>query len=166
MTAKIRKLVSGGQTGVDRAALDFAIEHGLPYGGWVPKGGRAEDMPNPPGLLAIYPELREHASRDWAPRTEQNIINSSATLVIVNALHKMGPGTALTIRLAAKHHKPSLKLDVGDDHAYKKMLSFLMQFDHDVAFNVAGSRESSYPGTYDRAKQLLETFLDRGIYAL
>ena len=92
--AKIRKLVSGGQTGVDRAALDFAIEHGIPYGGWVPKGGRAEDMPNAPGLLAVYPDLREHASRDWhRGQAEQNIVNSTATLVIVNALHKMGPGT-------------------------------------------------------------------------
>ncbi len=166
VTARIRKLVSGGQTGVDRAALDFAIEHDLPYGGWAPKGGRAEDMPNAPGLLAVYPELREHESRDWAPRTEQNIINSTATLVIVNALHKMGPGTALTIRLTAKHHKPSIKLDVGNDHAYKMMLNFLAKFDRDIALNVAGGRESSNPGTYDRAKHLLETFLDHGIYAI
>lgn len=165
MTARIRKLVSGGQTGVDRAALDFAIGHGIPYGGWVPKGGRSEDMPNAPGLLAVYPELREHESRDWAPRTEQNIINSSATLVIVNALHKMGPGTALTIKLAAKHHKPSIKLDVGNDHAHKMMLNFLAKFDRDIALNVAGGRESSNPGTYDRAKRLLETFLDHGIFA-
>ncbi len=162
----IRKLVSGGQTGVDRAALDFAIEHGIPYGGWVPRGGRAEDMLKPPGLLAVYPLLREHSSRDWAPRTEANILHSGATLVVVNALHKMGPGTALTIRLAAKHHKPLLKLDVGDEYAYEKMPNFLAQFDRDIALNVAGSRESSIPGIYESTKRLLESFLSHGIYAL
>jgi hypothetical protein len=165
MTARIRKLVSGGQTGVDRAALDFAIAHNIPYGGWVPKGGRAEDMKFAPGLLHWYPELREHASRDWAPRTEQNVINSGATLIVLDANFAVGPGTKLTIRLAAQHHKPSLKLDVIDEHAYKKMFNFLTQFNTDIALNVAGSRESSIPGIYDRTKRLLETFVDRDIYA-
>ena len=53
------KIVSGGQTGVDRAALDVAIGRGIAYGGWCSKGGLAEDMPNPPGLLSRYPGLRE-----------------------------------------------------------------------------------------------------------
>jgi hypothetical protein len=171
--ARIRKLVSGGQTGVDRAALDFAIEHNIPYGGWVPRGGRAEDMPKPPGLLAIYPELREHSSRDWAPRTEANVINSGATLIVVSAPHQVGPGTKLTIKLALQHHKPYLVLDVGETSpssvfektAGEKMFDFLEQFDADIALNVAGSRESSIPGIYSAAKRVLATFDTGDLFA-
>ena len=158
--ARIRKLVSGGQTGVDRAALDFAIEHGLPYGGWVPKGGRAEDMPNPPGLLAVYPNLREHSSRDWAPRTKANIVNSNATLVIYDGHHPKGPGTKLTINLANSLDKPLLILNTRSevDANVAQMEVFLAQFDCDIALNVAGSRESSIPGIYEAAKRVLATF--------
>ncbi len=156
--ARIRKLVSGGQTGVDRAALDFAIEHGIPYGGWAPKGGRAEDMSNPPGLLAVYPLLHEHSSRGWAPRTEANIVNSVATLIILDESCPIGPGTKLTIRLVAKHGKPLIRIDINNLGSYGEMLRFLEQFDHDIALNVAGSRESSIPGIYEAAKRVLATF--------
>ena len=158
--ARIRKLVSGGQTGVDRAALDFAIEHGPPYGGWVPKGGRAEDMPNPPGLLAVYPNLREHSSRDWAPRTKANIVNSNATLVIYDGHHQKGPGTKLTINLANSLNKPLLILNIRSEAVVNvaQMEVFLTQFDCDIALNVAGSRESSIPGIYEAAKRVLATF--------
>jgi len=168
MTARIRKLVSGGQTGVDRAALDFAIEHDIPYGGWVPRNGRAEDMPNPPGLLAVYPKLREHSSREWAPRTEANIVNSNATLIVLDESRPMGPGTKLTIHLAEKHSKPLLQIDINDADARRRMEQFLEQFDTDqehyaradadIALNVAGSRESSLPGIYEAAKRVLATF--------
>jgi hypothetical protein len=70
------KIVSGGQSGVDRAALDVAIARGIPYGGWCPKGGWAEDMPAPPGLLAHYPHLRETPSADPAERTAWNVRDS------------------------------------------------------------------------------------------
>jgi hypothetical protein len=156
--ARIRKLVSGGQTGVDRAALDFAIEHGLPYGGWVPKGGRAEDMSKPPGLLKVYPLLREHPSRDWVPRTEANILHSGATLIVLDESRPMGSGTKLTIRLAAKHNKPLLQIDINDLGSYGEMLRLLEQFDTDIALNVAGSRASSIPGIYDATKRVLATF--------
>lgn len=165
--ARIRKLVSGGQTGVDRAAIDFAIEHDIPYGGWVPRGGRAEDFPRPPGLLAIYPLLREHESRDWAPRTKANIVNSNATLVIYDGHHPKGPGTKLTINLANSLDKPLLTLNIRSEiEANVVQEIFLEQFDCDIALNVAGSRESSIPGIYEATKRLLESFLDQGIYAL
>ena len=76
------RIVSGGQTGVDRAALDVAIELGIPYGGWCPRGGWAEDMPAPPGLLSRYPLLRETAGSDPAERTRLNVRDSDATLVL------------------------------------------------------------------------------------
>ena len=79
------KLLSGGQSGVDRAALDVAIERGIPYGGWCPKGGWAEDFPTPPGLLAKYPALQESPSADPAQRTEANVREADACLTIVDA---------------------------------------------------------------------------------
>ena len=73
-------IVSGGQTGVDRAALDAAIARGIAYGGWCPQGGWAEDCPEPPGVLARYPLLRETPSADPAQRTEWNVRDSDASL--------------------------------------------------------------------------------------
>src|SRR5262245_53687608 len=77
-------IISGGQTGVDRAALDAAIALGIPYGGWSPKGGWAEDMPSPPGILAHYPALRETSSADPSERTELNVRDSDATLLLTS----------------------------------------------------------------------------------
>lgn len=76
MTASVRKIAkirTGGQSGVDRAAMDFAIEHGIPYCGWCPKGGWAEDYPDPPGLLRDYPELQETSSSGTEQRTKWNM---------------------------------------------------------------------------------------------
>ncbi len=153
----IRKIISGGQSGVDRAALDFAIEVGLPYGGYVPRGGRAEDFQIPPGLLEYYPELREHESRDWEPRTHLNIQKSSATLVVVDLYHPMGPGTKLTINLAKKLSKPHIVIGLKDDG--KELQEFLSQFDEPIALNIAGSRESLVPGVYFATMKLLRRSL-------
>jgi hypothetical protein len=153
----IRKIISGGQSGVDRAALDFAIEVGLPYGGYVPRGGRAEDFQIPPGLLEYYPELREHESRDWEPRTHLNIQKSSATLVVVDLYHPMGPGTKLTINLAKKLSKPHIVIGLKDDG--KELQEFLSQFDEPIALNIAGSRESLIPGVYFSTMKLLRRYL-------
>ena len=79
------KIISGGQTGVDRAALDAAIERGLSWGGWCPKGGWAEDFPDPPGLLAKYPRLKETPLPHPLQRTEWNVRDSDAALIIVDA---------------------------------------------------------------------------------
>jgi hypothetical protein len=73
------KIISGGQSGVDRAALDVAIERGMEWGGWCPKGGWAEDFPNPPGLLPHYPHLRETPEPHPLQRTEWNVRDSDAT---------------------------------------------------------------------------------------
>jgi hypothetical protein len=72
------KILSGGQTGVDRAALDVAIARAMPYGGWCPRGGWAEDFSDSPGLLATYPHLRETPSRDPAQRTDWNVRDADA----------------------------------------------------------------------------------------
>src|SRR5262245_24097858 len=85
---------SGGQTGVDRAALDSALEHGLEYVGWCPAGGWAEDMPEPPGLLARYPLLTPTSPRDPRQRTAWNVRDSDATLVLLPASRAVSATTS------------------------------------------------------------------------
>src|ERR1700687_1078495 len=78
------KIISGGQTGVDRAALDVAIERGMSWGGWCPRGGWAEDFPDQPGLLNKYPNLRETPVSSPEQRTEWNVRDSDAILIIAD----------------------------------------------------------------------------------
>src|SRR3954469_19556270 len=105
------KIITGGQSGVDRAALELAINRNIPYGGWCPRGGWAEDFPQPPGLLARYPLLRETPLADPAQRTEWNVQESDVVLILIN--HDglaVSQGTALAQRLAARENKPRLVL--------------------------------------------------------
>ncbi|HEY8504160.1 MAG TPA: putative molybdenum carrier protein, partial [Gemmataceae bacterium] len=108
-------LRSGGQTGVDRAALDFALERGIPYGGWCPRGGRAEDIPEPPGLLARYPQLTETPSAQPEQRTAWNVRDSHATLILTCG-NAASPGTEWT-RTCAKSIflKPCCVVDLADE---------------------------------------------------
>src|ERR1017187_1118097 len=96
------KITSGGQTGVDRAALDFAIRHGYEHGGWCPHDRRAEDGVIPP----IY-RLRETDSVDYDERTERNVVDSDATLIVARGKKLFG-GTALTKDLAGRYGHPVL----------------------------------------------------------
>lgn len=156
MTAGIRKLVSGAQTGVDRAALDVAIAHGLPYGGWVPRGGRAEDFPNPPGVLAHYHHLREHPERGYSPRTEANVRDSGATLILRDLDQPISPGTKLTVSLAERYGRPLLVVGFDEPDLVDLVRDLLAPIEVPSALNVAGPRESSSPGAYTRAVAALE----------
>jgi hypothetical protein len=92
---------SGGQTGVDRAALDFALHHGMSYGGWCPRGGWAEDFPTAPGLLAKYPRLTETPSDLPDQRTGWNVRDSHATLILVRGDElKRSLGTIIAKQMA------------------------------------------------------------------
>src|ERR1700744_6191338 len=94
------KIISGGQSGVDRAALDAALAHGIDYGGWCPKGGWAEDFPDPPGLLAKYPSLQETPLSEPAQRTEWNVRDADACLILIDAAGlagSLGPTSAKQI---------------------------------------------------------------------
>jgi hypothetical protein len=146
------RIVSGGQTGVDRAALDVAIALGLPYAGWCPAGGRAEDLPDPPGLLAAYPELIETADDDPRQRTVWNVRDSDATLVVTRP-EVTSPGTALAVVTAQRLGRSLLVLhtEAGAD----ELESWLRLLGPDVALNVAGPRESQAPGIYAEATWLL-----------
>src|SRR5215472_15898316 len=107
VSAPIFRIISGGQTGADRAALDAAIAHGVVYGGWCPKGGWAEDAQTPPGVLARYPNLRETPDADPRQRSEWNVRDSDATIVFLPS-DALSPGTAFTIDCARRYDKPLL----------------------------------------------------------
>ena len=91
----IKKIISGGQTGADRAALDVAIKLDIPHGGWVPKGRKTESGPLPERY-----QFQEMGTRGYAERTEQNVLDSDGTLILSHG--KLTGGSALTLRLAKK----------------------------------------------------------------
>jgi hypothetical protein len=144
------QLISGGQTGADRAALDAAIALGLPHGGWLPKGRKTEAGPLPP-----HYRLQELDSPRYRDRTERNILSADATLIC-----SYGPltgGSALTEALAIRHDRPLLH--VNFDHMPMEAAVTLAQRWLDVlkpnVLNVAGPRASSEPRIYEAVYQLL-----------
>jgi hypothetical protein len=142
----VRRIISGGQTGVDRAALDVAIEMGIEHGGWCPKGRRAED-----GRIDRRYRLKETESTEYAVRTERNVVESDGTLIICSG--EPTGGTFLTRRLAERHGKPVLVVPPSGRRAasVRKWLA-----ENDIReLNVAGPRESTSPGVGARARQLL-----------
>jgi hypothetical protein len=146
-------IISGGQTGADRAALDFAIEHNIVHSGWCPRGRLAEDGPIP----ARY-ELRETPSRKYALRTEWNIRDSDATLVLSVAPNPQG-GTRLTIALAQKLGKPVLHLSREASGTPREMALQVEAFLRANAvriLNVAGPRASQEPEVSAFVGEVLE----------
>lgn len=136
----IEKLVSGGQTGVDRAALDVAAEQTLPSGGWCPKGRLAED-----GALDRRYPVKETPSADYSQRTEWNVRDSDGTLVLHQG--RLSGGTSFTVKLASLYGRPQLVLDLTHHPEYAAVVGWLRQ--HQVRIlNVAGPRESNNPGIY------------------
>jgi putative molybdenum carrier protein len=148
----LSKVISGGQTGVDRAALDVALSLGIPCGGWCPRGRRAEDGTIP----ARYP-LAETPDRGYPQRTEWNVRESDGTLLI-HAGPRRG-GTALTLKLAAREAKPVLCVDLADDPDGGAVLGWIAKTGIRV-LNVAGPRESESPGIGERAARFLRAALD------
>lgn len=148
----LERVVSGGQTGVDRAALDVALALGLPCGGWCPKGRRADDGP----LAARYP-LAETPEAAYPQRTEWNVRDSDGTLVLT--LGTPDGGTALTLRLASRLGKPALTVELGGDEDDRPTIRGWIRENGIRVLNVAGPRESSRPGIYARASRFLDTVL-------
>lgn len=147
------RIVSGGQTGVDRAALDVAIAGGIPHAGWCPRGRRAED-----GRIPDRYALTEHDSPDYGARTERNVVDSDGTLVL--AVGAPRDGTALTVRLAKRHDKPCLVIDLAAPPAPATVVDWMST--HAIRLlNVAGPRESTHPGIGRRAVAYLERVLPR-----
>ena len=147
---QIARLISGGQTGADRAALDLAIKLGIDYGGWCPAGGWAEDFPEAPGLMAVYPKLTACPEPAPALRTRLNVRDSDATLIVWDG-RTPSPGTQLTIEVAQELERPLL-VTPGD---VAETMAWLGEFSTPVVLNVAGPRESTSPGTYATTVELL-----------
>lgn len=153
----IRRIVSGGQTGVDRAALDTALALQIPCGGWVPKGRLAEDGVIP----ATYPGLTQTSSEDPAVRTELNVRDSDATLLITH-----GPpagGSALSLQAARRLRKPMLHIDLERQSiaaASRRIREWLSEL-RPAVLNVAGSRHSEDSAVYASTKAVLDRVLSR-----
>jgi hypothetical protein len=159
------KLLSGGQSGVDRAVLDAAIARGMAYGGWCPKGGWAEDFPAPPGLFAKYPALQEAPRADPAQRTEWNIRDADACIIVIDAGGlAVSKGTALAVELAHRSRKPLLVMDLGEPEPVERAALWLrVQFRRlgaDLALAIGGPRESEAPGIYAKARAFIDVLLD------
>ncbi len=140
--AVFEKIISGGQTGADRGALDAALALGKPCGGWCPKGRRAED-----GRIPDRYPLQEHVSSAYQARTEANVLDSDGTLVFCRG--KPAGGTALTIRLASRHKKPCLVVSLDGTTDTEEMVRHIRRWGktHGIrVLNVAGPRESEKPG--------------------
>jgi hypothetical protein len=144
------KIISGGQTGADRAALDAARDLGIPHGGWLPRGRKAEDGP----VDSSY-NLTELDSPRYRDRTAKNIVESDATLIV-----SYGPltgGSALTEALAIRFDRPCLHLDMEHytvEQAAAVVDKWLRQ--HAVTvLNVAGPRASGEPRIYETVKKIL-----------
>lgn len=152
----VRKIISGGQTGADRAALDFAIEHAIPHGGWVPRGRRAEDGPIPGRYL-----MSEMATASYSKRTERNVLEADGTVVITYGDPR--GGSALTLRTALAHGRPALHLDLEAtpiDRASQQLHNWAVEQDVSV-LNVAGLRASEDPRIYAATKDILKQALSR-----
>ena len=159
------KIISGGQTGVDRAALDVALKYKIECGGWCPKGRIAED-----GIIPKHYPLKETPSPEYTVRTEWNVRDCDGTLIL--NVGELNGGTAFTVECAKKYKKHCLVVDLAPHHVGcgvskkygKDIVSFgnklIVQgwiFVNDIRIlNIAGPRESKSPGIYETAKRFLE----------
>jgi hypothetical protein len=144
------RIVSGGQTGVDRAALDVAIALGIEHGGWCPAGRLSED-----GSVPSRYQLEETPSPDYPARTEQNVIDSDATLILYR--QRLKGGTQLTRKICDRTFQPYLliRLDRDSHQTVRKWLSD----QRPRSLNVAGPRESTCQGVYQQSFEFLMTAL-------
>jgi hypothetical protein len=164
------KLLSGGQSGVDRAVLDVALARGIDYGGWCPQGGWAEDFPEPPGLLAKYSNLKETPRRDPAQRTDWNVRDADACMIVIAAGGlAVSKGTVLAEELAHRYRKPLLVIDLEDPEPVERAALWLRvqlrRIGADLALAVGGPRESEAPGIYARATTFLYALIDLAEHA-
>ncbi len=145
------KIISGGQTGVDRAALDAAIELGIAHGGWCPQGRLAED-----GRIPDCYQLRETDSPEYAVRTERNVVEGDATLILFRG--QIAGGTELTLRLAQRHGRPHISVDL-DAAPEPAGLRRWLDEQRVKVLNVAGPRESQSPGIGTLSREFLARVL-------
>ena len=154
----LRKVISGGQTGVDQGALAAACKLKIPIGGWAPRGFRCEGGQIPKKYAE---KMKEAPDSDYRDRTERNVVAADATIIFCYDLSD-SPGTRLTMDLCRKHGKPFVDMVTetnmfqDNDDGYEHMARLLEEFE---VINVAGSRESKFPGIFESSKdRLVEVF--------
>jgi len=148
---QITKVISGGQTGADRAGLDYAIKHDIPHGGWIPKGRKTED-----GKLPERYQLQEMPTGEYRKRTEKNILDSDGTLIVSHG--QLSGGSALTRELAKKNKKFWIHIDMQEvtlETAAARLASWIEK-NRIGTLNVAGPRASKDPKIYAATLALLE----------
>lgn len=145
------RIITGGQTGVDRAALDFAIEAGIPHGGWCPLKRKAED-----GKLDDKYLLKETPEADFSIRTKLNVRDSDGTLIL--NIDKLEGGTLLTVQFTKELDKPCLIIDL-DNIPGKNTIHHWLTMHKIRILNIAGPRESKRPGIYDLTRKTLPGLL-------
>lgn len=152
----LTKIVSGGQTGADQAGLDVAIELVIPHGGWIPKGRQTEAGPLPEKY-----HLQELETESYPKRTEQNVLDSDGTVIVSHG--KLTGGSEYTQKMAEKHGKPWLHLDMAKislAYAHRMLGSWII--DNGIrVLNVAGPRASKDTEIYDTTVRLLTAVLKR-----
>jgi len=150
------KIISGGQTGVDRAALDVALRHRIKCGGWCPAGRLDED-----GKIPDRYPLKELKKGGNEGRTLQNVRDSDGTIVIY--FHELEGGTAYTIGCCIEDRQPHRLIDAAKyspEDAATLMVAFVV--DHEIeTLNVAGPRESEWKGAYNYALRAMDVLLSR-----
>jgi predicted Rossmann-fold nucleotide-binding protein len=152
--SRITKIISGGQTGADQAALDAAIEKGISHGGWIPRGRLTEA-----GMLPEKYQLKEMETASYPRRTEQNVIDSDGTLIISHG--ELTDGSAYTRQMAKKHRKPWIHID-ADAIPMKEAIKLIWSWIEEnriEELNVAGSRASKDARIYPTAKSILMALL-------
>jgi hypothetical protein len=147
----ITQIISGGQTGADRAALDVALKFGIPHGGWIPKGRKTEKGPLP----EMY-RLKEMPTESYEARTEKNIQDSDGTLIIARG--KLTGGTDYTRHMTLKHKKQLLGIDLDLTGHYDaaSLAASWIRLQHVKVLNVAGPRASEDTQIYSDAVIILE----------
>ena len=150
----LTKIISGGQTGADQAALDVAIKDNIPHGGWIPKGRKTEN-----GILPEKYHLQEMPTASYPKRTEKNILDSDGTLIFSRG--KLTGGSALTRKLAKQHSKPWLHIDLDKVAETEADLVIAGWIDkHEIQIlNVAGPRASKDTGIHDIVMEILESIV-------
>jgi hypothetical protein len=147
----LKKIISGGQTGVDRAALDAAIRMGISHGGWIPKGRLTED-----GTLPETYHLDEMETDSYPERTEKNVLASDGTLIISRG--PLAGGTEYTRKMVLKHGKQMLHIDPAlhsNPLAAASLVSSWIELQRIEILNVAGPRASKDPDIYGQALGIL-----------
>jgi hypothetical protein len=150
----ITKIISGGQTGADRAALDVAMEEGISHGGWIPKGRKTEAGPLPERYL-----LEEMLTDSYPERTEKNVLDSDGTVILSHG--NLTGRSAATRELASKHDRPFLHIDLNKVNVFKaaeNIATWTSEYGIEV-LNVAGARASKDPQIYEAVSKVLTTAL-------